>query len=370
MQNQSLPKVAVLGSGHSGHALAATFSHAGYPTTMVSLSRHQKGLVDVKEIRGISLKKGENVVFCFVNCTDDLESAVADADIVFCTVPAFYHEDLVERILSSIKSGQYIYFSSYFGALKMLRLLETRSDLEDVTVVESMSAIHAARVSSYGSVEIVAMKDEVPIATYPAHRATNFIALIQNALPCVSEADNILVTSLNNVGPILHVPLMLFSAARIELTEGKGWNLYQEGLTESVQEYIKQLDRERMSIAEALNIPAFALEHTMLNIFYKNQNDGETNFFKWIRNNNVHASKTIGAPSAINTRYLTEGVYYGLKPLASISSQLNLLTPVIEATIQMADALLNANEAPKHSNLDYTSPDLIARIVMPIQKAA
>lgn len=234
-KQQSVAKIAVLGSGHSGHALAATLSHAGHPTSMVSLSRHQKGLVDVNEFRGVTLKKGDNAAFCFVNCTDDLEGAVSEADIVFCTVPAFYHDDLVERILATIKDGQYIYFSSYFGALKMLKLLETRPELKNVTVVESMSAIHAARVTSYGNVEILAMKDEVPIATYPDYKCNEFIELIHNALPCVSKAENILVTSLNNVGPILHVPLMLFSAARIETTQGKGWNLYEEGLTESVQ---------------------------------------------------------------------------------------------------------------------------------------
>lgn len=370
MKKTGLSKVAVLGSGHSGHALAATLSHAGYPTSMVSLSRHQNGLVDVKEFHGITLKKGENSAFCFVDCTDNLEKAVSEADIVFCTVPAFYHEDLVEQILSSIHDGQYIYFSSYFGALKMLRLLEQRPDLKDVTVVESMSAIHAARVTQYGSVEILAMKDEVPIATYPKEKAESFIRLVNYALPCVTEADNILVTSLNNVGPILHVPLMIFSAARIEMTEGKGWNLYQEGLTESVQTYIKALDAERVKVAEALGICAFPLEHTMLNIFYKHQNNGETDFFKWIRNNNVHATKTVGTPSAVNTRYLTEGVYYGLKPLALMAKQLNVSVPVVEATVHMADALLRESEAPKNPNLDFMSPELIARIVMPMRQAA
>ena len=365
-----LPKVTVLGSGHSGHALAATFSHAGYPTTMVSLSRHQSGLVDIKEFCGISLKKGNNFAFCLVDCTDDLDGAVSDADIIFCTVPAFYHDDLIERILASIKDGQYIYFSSYFGALKMLKLLELRPELKNITVVESMSAIHAARVSNYGSVEILAMKDEVPIASYPETKCTAFIKLIKNALTCVTKAENVLTTSLNNVGPILHVPLMLFSAARIESTQGKGWNLYQEGLTESVQEYIKQLDKERLMIAENLGVRALPLEHTMLNIFYKYQHNGEDNFYKWIRNNGVHASKTIGAPSTINTRYLTEGVYYGLKPLTIIAKLLNFMTPIIDATIRMTDVLLQSYEAPKNINLDYLSPKLLNRIASPVQKAA
>lgn len=123
-------------------------------------------------------------------------------------------------------------------------------------------------------------------------------------------------------------------------------------------------------IAEHLNVRALALEDTMLNVFYKDQNQGETDFFKWIRSNNVHSSKTVGTPPAINTRYLTEGVYYGLKPLACIAESLKIMTPIIDATIRMADALLNAADAPKNPNLDYLCPNILNRVASPIRRAA
>lgn len=362
MEDNRKPQVTVLGSGHSGHALAASFSRKGYPVTLVSLSRRRRGLLPPLVENQMVLTENQKTSSHPIRYSSDIQQAARGAKIVLCTVPAFHHADLIERLLPHLESGQYVYFSSYFGAMRMRERLQTVSHLTDVTIVESMSAIHAARSQNYGEVEILAGKDEIPVAAYPTYKTKVFIDLVKEALPNLSAANNILMTSLNNVGPILHVPLMLFSAARIESTAGEGWNLYHEGLTFAVENYIKQLDSERVMIANQLDIAAFNIEHIMLNIFYKEKSAGADNFWQWIRHNDIHASKTVGTPAGINTRYLTEGVHYGLKSLSHLARDLGLATPTIDSTITLSETLLKAFEPQEQQTFCHLSPPLVYQI--------
>jgi opine dehydrogenase len=81
-----------------------------------------------------------------------------------------------------------------------------------VTPVETISLLYATRASEPGVVACIGVKSKLPTAALPASRTT----------------------SLNNLNPIVHPPMVLFNAGRIEATGGKGWNLYADGATESV----------------------------------------------------------------------------------------------------------------------------------------
>ncbi len=360
MQNN--PTITVLGSGHSGHALAASFASKGYSVTLVSMNRQRLGKVCLKSRVSIQLTENNRTNNYPIKYSSDVKVAMRHADIVFCTLPATYHAKVVDEMLPFVQSGQYLYFSSYFGAMRMLAALRSQPQLRDVTVVESMSAIHASRSHEYGSVEILATKDEVPIATYPSYKASQFIDAVSAALSNLSIANSILSTSMNNVGPILHVPLMLFSAARIDANQGNSWSLYHDGLTDAVMRFIKELDQERLAIAKKMDVHAYPLEEIMLNIFYKNQTGGATDFWHWIRHNDIHASKTIGAPQALNTRYLTEGVYYGLVPLRELAKQFSVAAPLVSATIELSDRLLSGHETPNVEENSHLRAGLVCEI--------
>lgn len=336
------PTISILGSGHSGHALAGSFAACGFQVTLVSMTRANQGTVNLNALNTIQIKHQTNINSYKIRYTNQLSTAM-QADIIFCTTPATYHQQVIQQILPLVRNGQSLYFSSYFGASRMLAALVTRPELFDVTVVESMSAIHASRSHTYGQVEILAAKDRIPVATYPSYQVNSFIAKVKEALPGLVPAANILETSLNNVGPILHVPLMLFSAARIELSQDSAWSLYKDGLSAAVIRYIKELDKERMALGKMINVEVHSLEEIMLNVFYAEKAQGERDFWHWIRHNDIHASSSIGAPNAINTRYLVEGVYYGLIPLSYISKQNHVACTLIEATIEMTNHMLGGD---------------------------
>lgn len=345
------PHIVILGSGNSGHAMAASFAMQRYPVTLVSLTGknsrrgyHKGGLSCHFEGR----ETRQSIYY-----SDEIEESIASADIIFCLVPALHHALISQRLLANVHDGQMIYFSAYFGAIKFLEQLNRTREKHDITIIESMSAVHASRSSRHGDVAVLSVKDKVPVAAYPADRLDNFLEKVKPALPCLVPSENILFTSLNNVGPILHVPLMILNAARIEMTKGQGWDLYREGLTPAVQSLVQQLDAERRVVAEHLGIRALAIEEIMLNYFYQKQHSGSDNFWDWIRTNTIHASKRIGTPDSIRSRYLTEGLYYGLQPLNEIAEYCEIDVPSIRHALAIGDIILNNQQS--HTDVQVES---------------
>ena len=113
------PTIAILGSGHSGHALAASFAAKGFQVTLVSMRRAQQGKIKIHLLSKIQVKYQDQINSYPIRFSS-LVSEAMRADIVFCSMPATYHEDVVKRILPFVRDGQYLYFSSYFGASRML----------------------------------------------------------------------------------------------------------------------------------------------------------------------------------------------------------------------------------------------------------
>ena len=89
-----------------------------------------------------------------------------------------------------------------------------------VTPVESMSLLYATRAIEPGVVACIGIKSKLPVATLPADRTAVFLDLNKPVLPQFVTADNVWTTSVNNVNPIVHPPMVLFNAGRIEATDG------------------------------------------------------------------------------------------------------------------------------------------------------
>eukprot|EP01059_Diplonema_ambulator_P037525 TRINITY_DN9960_c0_g1_i1.p1 TRINITY_DN9960_c0_g1~~TRINITY_DN9960_c0_g1_i1.p1 ORF type:complete len:326 (+),score=-64.20 TRINITY_DN9960_c0_g1_i1:337-1314(+) len=280
-----------------------------------------------------------------VHFTQGLMAAVEGADIIFCAVPAFQHNKLINQILPYLRAGQYVVFFAYFGALKFLKSLERYPSLKGkVNVVESASAFHAARSPYFGAVEILGAKSSVPVAVYPPARVKDFCAWVKPVLPCDMAAQNILHTSLMSVGPVLHVPLVLSNVARIESSVSGDWQFYAEGLTPAVESYIRKLDAERLTICKKFGLTPYSIETLMSQFFYRDR-FVPGDFFDWLRNNGIHTAQALKAPTSVDSRYLIEGIEYGLKPLLFLAAQVGgNFMPLTQSSVQIAQAFLDKRE--------------------------
>jgi opine dehydrogenase len=230
-----------------------------------------------------------------------------------------------------------------------------------------MSLLYATRALEPGNVVIKGVKGNLPVAALPAERTRNFLEKISPVFPQMSACDNVLVTSLNNLNPIVHPPMVLCNAGRIEATQGKGWNLYGDGATESVANLMLGLDADRMSLMEHIGIQGIAFKDAFETL-YANYSLGKQTLSETLRQSPIHGDRAFAAPESVDTRYIAEDLPFGLVPWSSMGRMFGLPTPTIDAAIQFASVMLGRNFfeeglTAKDLGIDGMSPEDLKAMV-------
>lgn len=339
------PKFAVLGTGNSGQAFAADISLKGYSVNLAEISGFEETLRAIEKKGGIELSGKSSNGFAELNMmTTDLAAAVKEVDIIIIGGSAFAHEPFSRAVAPHFEDGQFIMFTSNFGAIRFHNWKKEFNISADVTPVETMSLLYATRALEPGNVVIKGVKDNLPVAALPAGRISAFMEKISPVFPQMVPCDNVLVTSLNNLNPIVHPPMVLCNAGRIEATQGKGWNLYGDGATESVARVMLAMDAERMSLMEYIGLEGIAFKNAFERLYQNYAIGGESlSLSQTLRKSPIHSNPAFAAPDSVDTRYIAEDLPFGLVPWSSIGRMLGLPTPTIDAVIQFASVMLGRN---------------------------
>jgi opine dehydrogenase len=246
-----------------------------------------------------------------------------------------------------LKDGQTILLNPgrFFGALEFYKTIhdyyeEKNKKMPDITVAEAQTFIYASRRFRPRSVRILGVKNSVGIAAIPSHKTKNVINLIEEAYPQFTPLNNVLVTSLSNLGGIFHVPITILNATRIDRREE--FEYYVDGVTEHTASIIEELDKERLTVAEKVGIKVIPARW-WLSIAYNSEG---TNLYEAIQN--THAYKGIESPHSVNHRYIWEEVPASLVPLASLGDKLGIPMPLTKSFIHQSTALLR-----KVLNIDF-----------------
>ncbi|MEJ2474845.1 MAG: NAD/NADP octopine/nopaline dehydrogenase family protein, partial [Desulfobacterales bacterium] len=226
---------AVMGTGNSGQTFAADLALKGYPVNLAELPDFAQNLNAIEKQGGIEISGDAGNGFARMNMiTTDLKQAVEGADVIFIGGAAAAHEPFSKALAQHFEDGQFIVFTSNFGALRFRRWMQAAGVTARVTPVETMSLLYATRAVAPGKVACIGVKNFLPNAALPARRTAEFLDIIRPIFPQFQAAPNVWFTSVNNLNPIVHPPMVVFNVGRIEATGGMGWNLYADGATESV----------------------------------------------------------------------------------------------------------------------------------------
>lgn len=327
-----LPRFCVLGAGHGGMAMAAHLSLTGCKVNLYN--RHAERLLPVQERGGIDVT-GEVQGFARLNAaTTDVREAIEGADILMIVVPATAHREMAEAIAPHVKDGQIIVLNPgrTGGALEVAKILRDLNPAAQPFVAEAQTLLYASRVTNPGQVHIFSIKNSVPLATLPAYQIPDVMPLIRKALPQFVPGDNVLTTSLDNIGAVFHPAITVLNAARIEDTHG-AFEYYVQGVTPAVSLVLEAIDKERVAVAGALGIRA----HTAREWLYLAYNAAGKTLLDAMRANPGY--RGIQAPARTETRYITEDVPCSLVPIASIGEMLHVPTPTIRTIIHLASLL-------------------------------
>jgi len=197
---------------------------------------------------------------------------------------------------------------------------------------EAQTLLYASRVTNPGQVHIFSIKNSVPLSTLPAHHAADVLPVVRRALPQFVPGDNVLKTSLDNIGAIFHPAITILNAARIEDTHGD-FEYYVEGVTPAVAAILEKLDEERVQVAAALGIRA----NTAREWLYLAYDAAGRTLFDAMRANRGYYG--IEAPHTVQHRYISEDVPTSLVPIASLGEMLGVPTPTMRAIITLAGTM-------------------------------
>jgi len=333
-------KFAVMGTGNSGQCFAADIALKGYSVNLAEVPEFENNLKIIDQKGGIEISGEAGSGFARMNMiTTDLKKAIKGADVIFIGGSAYAHEPFSLALAEHFEDGQYIVFTSNFGALRFRKWMQSAGNTTRVTPVETMSLLYAVRAPAPGQVDCVAVKSMLPTAALPCKRTLEFIDKIAPVFPQFKPAPNVWFTSVNNLNPIVHPPMVLFNAGRIEATGGVGWNLYADGATESVARVMLAMDDDRMALLKPISSEGICFKDA-LQTLYADHGIGKNSLSETLRQSPIHSDPAFPAPEAVDTRYINEDLPFGLSPWASIGRMWRIPTPNLDSVIQMASIML------------------------------
>jgi opine dehydrogenase len=329
------PVVAIVGTGIGGTELA------GY----LGLQRRRVRVHDVRPeaVEGIAARGGLEVTgvasgFAAVErATTDLAEAVAGASLIAVTTLANNHHAVATSLAPLLRDGQTICLMQGYvgGALAFRRSLDVAGCRARVRLGEMDNFPFTGAVLGPAALRLASIKRRVQVAALPASDGPAVVEAVRQVLPPVAPATNVFHTAFSTVNPTLHVPGMLGNQARLDA--GERFQFYGAGITRSVARVTEALDRERVALARAFGVQVPTMQGWLAEGYGV---EGGDDLYELIQRLQRDVFKDSPAPSALDARYVTEDVPFGLVPCAELGRLSGVPTPVCEALTSIASVAL------------------------------
>ena len=238
-------RIAVLGAGNGGQALAGYLSSKGFSVALYN--RSEKRIKRVKVNGGINLSGLFKGFAGLEIITTDIKKAIEDVDLIMVVLPAQAHRFIAKTCAPHLSDEQIIVLNPgrTGGALEFRNILKKNEVKERIYLAEAQSFLFVSRVIG-SKVKVLGVKNSVPVAALPSSYTKKVINELKNLHESFKEAKNVLETSLNNIGAIFHPSTMIFNIGRIESKER--FNYYFEGITPQIADFLERVDNERLSL--------------------------------------------------------------------------------------------------------------------------
>jgi opine dehydrogenase len=325
-------KITVIGAGNGGQAIAAYSAMQGFYVCLFNHSLDKiKNIAKKKKIRLTGKLKGIGNLSIV---TDNIKIAVEFADVLMIVTTANAHKEIAIQIVSYLKENQIIILNPgrTGGALEFGSILNDLKIKKNIFLGEVQTLMYACRLLHEGLVNIIGIKEKVLLAARNVSETNYIIDHLSHLYTCFSPANNLLHTSLENIGSIFHPCIVLFNAAAIE--RNNSFYFYRE-MTPQVAHFINKVDEERLNIGKAFGIDLMSAEDWISSAYKGVHGD---NLQQRMKNNPAYYN--IKAPSSIYTRQLMEDIPMGLVPMAELGKIANTNVELMDSIITICSTML------------------------------
>ena len=327
MPPRTVERIAVIGAGNGGHAMAAHMTLKGFPVRFYEMPRFADNIRPAQERGGIEITGVVGEGFARPELiTTNIAEAVQGVSHIFVVTQALGHKEVAKLCAPHLEENQTIVlFPGSGGSLQFAKTLGDVGVTNKVSLAETVTLPYACRLRgpAYVNVHSGSAVREV-IAALPARDTKAVIEASRPAYPNLTPATHVLETALYNPNILLHPVGVIFNLGRIEYSKGEFW-MYKEGFTPSVRRILEALQADRMALLRALDVEPVPFEEYYEGRYQKPWSD--------------FAAVSSKGPLSAKTRYITEDIPIGMVLWASLGEMLGVPTPTARALIHISSMI-------------------------------
>lgn len=331
----STESLTILGGGNTAFSTAANLSLAGAEVTLCEVPEFSWTVEPILESRQISLAGVAHEGNPRIDVvTTDFSTALAENELILLIVPAYAHRPFAEACAPHLRSGQIVVvMPGTLGALEFAQVLRERGVTADVTLAETDTAPYVCRKMSPTSAHIWGVVEKLGMGVLPSSQGSRVQQIVEKWFPGVTLYPHVVACGLAAMNPVVHPAGVLLNAGRVEKSRGEFY-FYDEGVSPAVCRLIYQVDAERLAVARALDIELPPVDESFHAAGFGPKGD------LWSTINGSWMLTQLRAPGALETRWLTEDVPYGLAAWSLLGEQFGVDCPVMRALVEVASATL------------------------------
>lgn len=314
-------KFTIVGAGNTGHAISAYLAAQNADCVLYTRSAEKAAAINSSGITATGSLSGTY----HVQATACLAEAVKDSDCVIVMTQANAHRSVAESLQPLLTNGQtVIIFNSNWGALEFVQVLGRDIQEKHLVVAETSAQLFVASSPAPGQVHM-STKAKIGIAASDPQQTAPLIERLSAFFPQLQPVASIVETTMATTNPVIHVPITVFNAARVE--NGQQFLFYGDGASQAAVSLIVNIDKERIAVARALGCHIDDVL-TSINSFWPQKHD---NLLDALTKNETYL-RAVG-PKTFQHRYLTEDVPFGIAPIAQLGALFGVDTPHTNALL-------------------------------------
>jgi len=353
-----LLRVAVLGAGNMGCAVAGYLAQKGFTVNL--FNRWREEIAAMQRVGGVQVEGSIEGFWKLNLITTEIDKAIKDVDVIISCVPAVGHRYMAEVCAPHLRDGQIVLINPGHagGALEFAKVLKEAETKAKICLSETGSGILVSRKTGPAKVRLFLIKREVLLGVFPAkdtHRVANVAFKAFGGIFEIGE--NVLESTLSDfAGYIYHSPAFIFNFVNIE--RGIAWDRSLRN-TPMTARFEELMDEERIKVADGLGVKVITYKD------YWRRAYGATG-------ENLTELVTGPGPAAPTGdpmhRFILEDIPYGAVPMVSLGNMLGVVMPATRSLIELSSVLYgidfwNEGRTVRKMGLSGLSVDQIKQFV-------
>ncbi|MEE2685417.1 MAG: NAD/NADP octopine/nopaline dehydrogenase family protein [Planctomycetota bacterium] len=327
--------ITILGGGNTAFSVAANLQMAGASVTLCEIPSFSQMVEPILESRQIELGgvAGQGTA-TLEYVTTDFAVGLAENELNLLIIPAYGHRAFAEACAPYLSSGQVVVLMpGTLGSLEFSRILREAGAPPGIVLAETDTAPYVCRKMTPTSAHIWGVVGGMGLGVFPGSESERVRQLVDRWFPGVQLYDHVVASGLAAMNPVVHPAGVLLNAGRIEYSEGDFY-FYKEGITPGVCQLIEEVDAERLAVAAALGVNLIPVDEA----FHAAGFGPPGSLLETIHGSEMLTQ--LRAPGALDTRWLTEDVPYGLAAWSALGQQYGVTCSTMDSLVDSISTLL------------------------------